>query len=134
MTISDTNRTNRYTQAALALLSNSSIENAAFVTNITTRTMQRYLNDPEFIAILHDMQQQVISQASVRLSAAAGMAVETLQNIMCDDTAPFGIRSRCADILLQNVLRYAELVTLGNRVKNLEQAKRVSANAKENLN
>lgn len=131
MTISDTNRSNRYNQAALALLSNSSIENAAFVTGVTTRTLQRYLIDPAFQAILHDMQQQVISQASMRLSAAAGMAVETLQNIMCDDDAPYGVRSRCADLILQSCLRYAELVSLGNRVKTLERNAKLKQDARD---
>jgi len=131
MTISDETRHSRHTQYAMALLNNSSIENAAFQVGVTTRTLQRYMIDPEFLAILHDLQAQVIAQASVRLSAAAGMAVETLQNIMCNDDAPYGIRSRCADILLQNVLRYAEIVSLGNRVKTLERNAKLKQDARD---
>lgn len=118
----------RYSQAAMAILNTRNLEDAAFLCNISTRTLTRYLADPEFQAMLADLQQQTIEASAMSLAGASGKAVAALVDILADKDTPFGIRARVSEIILNQSLRWAEQVSLANRVKQLELTKAARGN------
>lgn len=129
MTISDSTRHARYTRCAVSLLQYSSLEDVAFICGISVRTLQRYMTDPQFQAILHSVQQEAISSAARQLAGIAADAVKVLHEIMNDASYPPGVRSRCADIALQQTGKYFEYHTLANRIQTLERNAKLKQDA-----
>lgn len=123
MTKEDILRNRRYYRAAVSLLMNKTIYDAAEELHISARTMQRWMSDPGFQSILHDTQTEFLAQSARRLAGACGDAIDTLLEVCNDLSLPPGVRCRAADLVLSNALRLSEIVSLGNRVKQLERAK-----------
>jgi transposase-like protein len=104
--------------AIAALLSTSTIKDAAEACGLTTVTLWRWFQLPEFAAAWRAARRQVVENAITQLQTAASEAVETLKrNLTCRNEA---VEVRAASIILEQAVKGVELVDLQERVERLE--------------
>ena len=108
--------------AILALLTARSVEEAARTTQIPTRTLYRWLQEPAVDAAYRKARRTAFAQATARLQQATGAAVSTLLKIMVDTNAPPSTRIRAADSVLDHATKAIEIEDVEVRVAALEQA------------
>ena len=105
-------------KALTALLSNSSIRDAAKACRLSEETLYRFLRDPAFLKEYRDAGRQAVENAIRKLQIATNAAVETLErNLHCENPA---VESRTAQIILENAIKGVELLDILERVEALE--------------
>lgn len=95
-----TNKARQYDRGVIALMSCSTVEEAAAQVGVTRSTMFNWLNDPDFLAKLDEARRMALGQAMIVLSAAAGSAVQTLIDIAKDAQQAGSTRVSAATTLL----------------------------------
>jgi hypothetical protein len=104
--------------AIAALLSTSSIKDAAKACGVSDASLWRWLQLPDFAAAYRLARRQVVERAVSELQAACGEAVETLKrNLHCEQAA---VEIRAAQIILEQAIKGVELIDLQERVERLE--------------
>jgi hypothetical protein len=112
--------------AIAALLSQPSVEQAARVAGVGTRTLVRWLQVPEFKAAYHKARREAFGQATARLQQASGAAVSTILKIMLDQNAPVASRLRAAESVVDHAAKAIEIEEIEARVSELERAAEVA--------
>ena len=112
----------RQEEAIAALLSQRSIEDAARVAGIGTRTLLRWLKLPEFDAAYRDARRKAFGQAVARLQQGTSAAATTLLKVMIDASTPASVRVRAADSVFNHAAKAIEIEDIEARVAMLEQA------------
>jgi len=104
--------------AIAALLSTSSIKDAAKACGVSDASLWRWLQLPDFQAAYRAARRQVVERAVSELQGACGEAVETLKrNLTCEQAA---VEIRAAQIILEQAVKGVELIDLQERVERLE--------------
>jgi hypothetical protein len=111
-------------QYIVALLENPTLEKAAAAAGVSSVTLSRAMQQPEFMEAYREARREAFSQSVARLQHASNAAVGTLLRVMTDRGAPASSRVRAAEVVLQNALRGMELEDIEARVSKLEQATR----------
>ena len=109
-------------EAVAALLSQRNVEEAARVAGIATKTLLRWLKEPEFDAAYRTARRAAYSQSIARLQQASSAAVSTLLKVMVDTNAPAASRVRAADCVLDHASKAIEIEDIEVRVSELERA------------
>ncbi len=109
-------------EAIAALLTHRSVEEAAKAAGIGTRTLLRWLQNPEFQTAYREARRAAFGQSIARLQQASTAAVSTLMKIMVDSNAPASVRVRAADSVLDHAKHAIEIEDVEVRVRALEQA------------
>jgi phage terminase small subunit len=104
-----------------ALLAAPTVREAAKVAGICETTSHRYLADPRVRAALAERQDGVLGQVSRRLASEMNGALDVLAEVMHDAEAPPSARVSAARAVLDSGLKLAELVTLAERVADIER-------------
>ncbi len=107
--------------ALLALLSNSSIRDAAKASHVSEATLYRYLREPEFLARFRSARRDVVEHAVSRLQSDASHMAGVLRKIADDEEAPASARVAAARTVIEQSIKAVELVDLAERVEALEQ-------------
>jgi hypothetical protein len=107
--------------AVAGLLSQRSIDEAARVAGISSRTLLRWLQMPEFQAAYRQACRAAYSQSAARSQQASGPAVATLLKIMVDPNAPASSRVRAAHYVLNHATKAIEIEDLEERIQRLEE-------------
>jgi phage terminase small subunit len=105
-----------------ALLTCSTVTEAAKKAGLVRGTLHRYLSDPTFKAELHARQDQVIDAATAALSHLAGAAIATLRAILDDEDASASVRVRASLGVLAHVRQLSEFADITERITALERA------------
>jgi len=105
-----------------ALLSQRSIDDAARVAGIGTRTLLRWLKLPEFDAAYREARHKAFSQSIARLQQGSTAAATTLLKVMLDPATPPSTRVRAAESILTHSAKAIEIEDIEARVATLEQA------------
>ena len=114
--------TPRQKKAIVALLSSSSVYQAAESAKIGARTIYRWLIiDENFVNELHLAQTDAIDQAVRRLVGELDANIETMQNIRDDLSNHPGVRLRAAQSLETALLRWWEVRDIEERITRLEE-------------
>jgi len=108
--------------AIAALLSQRTVEDAARVAGIGTRTLFRWLELSEFREAYLQARRQAFGQATARLQQATGAAVSVLLSLMLDGKAPAASRVRAAHSVLDMAAKALELDDIEMRLRQLEEA------------
>ena len=119
----------RQDQAILALLEHPTLERAATALNISSVTLWRWMQSPEFQAAYREARRQSFSQSIGRLQHAAVAAVTTLLKVMVDAHTPAATRVRAADSVLDHAAKAIELEDIEARVAELERAAEANKDA-----
>lgn len=106
-------------RAIPAILASRTIQEAAEKIGLSERTVRRYLADPTFRAALGQAENQAIHEAARRLIQGGADALDVLETLMKSAESE-SVQRLAASDWLNNVLRWAELVTVAARVSELE--------------
>lgn len=106
--------------AITALLSSPSIEGAAEAAGVGTRTLFRWLRDPDFLAEYREARRHSVTAAIARMQQVCAAAVTTLEAVMSDPEAPASSRVQAARTVLDMALRACEYEDLEARISALE--------------
>ena len=107
-------------KALFSLISGSTQSEAASVAGCSLRTMQRWAKLPAFRQALSSSVDVTMSITVSRLSSLSDLAIDTLQSVMQKESSTPAHKIRCANSVLNHVLRLAELSTVLNRIDELE--------------
>jgi hypothetical protein len=108
-------------EAIVALLTQRNVEDAARAVDISTKTLLRWLQVPEFKIAYRKARGDTYSQGIARLQHASGAAVSTILKIMVDPTAPAASRVRAADSVLDHAAKGIEEEDIEVRLSELER-------------
>ncbi|MCH7792525.1 MAG: hypothetical protein IID31_09635 [Planctomycetes bacterium] len=111
-------------RAVAALLTEHSVERAAASAKVGTRTIYRWLDEPDFAAAYRRARRKAFGQAIALTQRYAPLAVNTLAKVMMDESAPHNAQVRAAATMLKFARDGIELDDLAARVEALEEAAR----------
>ncbi|MEP6961421.1 MAG: hypothetical protein ABI995_05050 [Acidobacteriota bacterium] len=120
--IDNSKRNRRQDEIIVALLENPTLEKAAAAAGISSVTLWRSMQEPEFQEAYRQARRNAFSQSIARLQHASNAAVGTLLRVMTDREAPAASRVRAADVVLQAALRGMETEDIEARVTDLERS------------
>jgi hypothetical protein len=109
-------------EAVAALLSQRNLEEAAHAVGISTRTLLRWMKEPEFQTAYREARRSAYSQAVARLQQGATAAATTLLKVMLDQGTPASVRVRAAECVMDHSSRAIEIEDVEARVAELERA------------
>jgi transposase-like protein len=107
-------------KAIMALLTASSIAQAADEVGVTPKTLFKWLADPTFDAAYKAAKREAVGQAIARLQQLSGAAVMVLAQIMVDKGKPASSRVAAASKILDTALKVVELEEIEARLSALE--------------
>jgi len=107
-------------EAIIALLTTRSVEEAARAVNIATKTLLRWMKEPEFDASYRAAKRTAFGQSIARLHHLSSAAVSTLGKVMLDPATPPATRVRAADSILDHTTKAIEIEDIEARVAALE--------------
>jgi hypothetical protein len=108
-------------EAIVALLTHRNVEDAAGAVGISTKTLLRWMNEPDFDASYRKARRAAYSQSIARLQQASSAAVSTLLKTMVDPNTPPSTKVRAADSVLSHSAKAIELEDVEVRVSKLER-------------
>ena len=108
--------------AIAALLSQRNVDEAARTAGIGTRTLLRWMKEPEFQTAYREARRAAFGQSVARLQQASSAAVSTLLKVMVDANAPASTRVRAADSVLDHAAKAIEIEDIEFRVTELERS------------
>ena len=112
----------RQLRAIEALLMSASVEDAARRSGLSARTVHRYLSSAEFAEAFRERLRTRVDVASARLQSATGDAVECLIEVMNDQSASHGVRTKAAVSVIELSWRWLEANEFEDRLSALEQS------------
>ena len=109
-------------QALAALLSHRNVEESAKAAGISSATLKRWLQLPEFKAAYLQARVEVVSQTNARIQINSGATAAVLFKIMADPATPASVRARIALGLLEQANKSLLAEDLEVRVVAIELA------------
>ena len=108
-------------EAIAALLRCRTLEDAAEETAISSKTLRRWLEDPDFFQQYHEARISAYGHAMATMQSASERAASTILDILNDSRVPTASRLRAASIILEYSKSASESDDLKLRVANLEK-------------
>ena len=112
--------------AIAALLSQRNVDEAARSAGIGTRTLLRWMKDPEFDAAFRAARRAAFGQTTARLQEGSSAAATILMKLMLDANTPASTRVRAAEIIVSHAAKAIEIEDIEARVSELERAAEAS--------
>ena len=112
--------------AIAALLSQRNVDEAARSAGIGTRTLLRWMKDPEFDAAFRAARRAAFGQTTARLQQGSSAAATILMKLMLDANTPASTRVRAAEIIVNHAAKAIEIEDIEARVSALERAAEAS--------
>lgn len=109
-------------RAIAALLIYPTREEAAKAAGLSSKTVRRYWDDPEFVSAYKKAFSELVEGATRQAQRNLEPAVNTLQEIMRDNEQNGQIRVSAARSLLEYSLRLSERVDILERLDELEKS------------
>jgi hypothetical protein len=103
-----------------ALMKTPSIEEAALVSKVGTRTLYRWLKEPVFKSAFLESRRELMGVTIAKVQQATGEAIQTLKAVMADSAEPASARVTAARTVLELALRGLETLDLEARISALE--------------
>lgn len=108
-------------KALAALFETGDVSQATAAAGVNRSTFYRWANDdPLFKQAMAEAEAKALAFLSGRLVSLAGKATTVIEQVLDSPTATTPQRLRAADIVLSNLLRIRELVTLEERLQAIE--------------
>ena len=108
----------------MALLTQPTVAAAAMSSGVGESTIYKWLGEVAFRAALAQAEGEAVAAAGRRLAVLAETALDTVADVMADPTTPAPTRVRAAEVVLNNLLRYREIVQFEIRLTDLEREMR----------
>lgn len=111
----------------VAMLTTSTIQQAAKKANVGEATIRRWLQRPDFASAYQETRRRTFESALSRLQVLSGSAVDTLRrNLNCGRAA---VEVRAAGIVLEHACDAAMVLDLSERLYAVEARLKISADA-----
>ena len=107
-----------------SLLSYGSIRRAAKCIECSETTIRKRLQDEVFRKQYETAKAEILSEACNTISANLSRAIDTLSEVLDDNTNPATVRISAADSILRHGLRYIEAANILTRIDALEALQR----------
>jgi hypothetical protein len=107
--------------AIVALLTARTVEGAARGVGVSTKTLLRWMKEPEFEAPYREARRAAFGQSVARLQQASSAAVSTLLKVMVDPATPPATKVRAADSVLDHSAKAIEIEDIDARLTELER-------------
>jgi hypothetical protein len=107
-------------KVAIRLASGWTMRAAATEAGITYRTVHRWRQEPEFLALIERHRGVLIDRTLNKLAGAASKAVKTLQSCL-DSSESDSIRVRSALGILDQLIRIRDVTELERRMAEIER-------------
>jgi len=98
----------------------NSLQETALQNDVSIRTVQRRWADPEFCRQVQSLREKMVNRAAGGLCASAAGAVECLAGLLTNESA--SVRLGASRAILEQTIRYRELVHTEERLQHLESA------------
>jgi len=108
--------------AIVALLTTRTVEEAARAVGVSTKTLLRWMKEPEFDTAYRAAKRAAFGQSIARLHQLTSAAVTTLGKVMLEPGTPPATRVRAADSILNHTTKAIEIEEIEARVAALEVA------------
>jgi hypothetical protein len=108
-------------EAIVALLTHRTVEEAARTVNVATKTLLRWMKEPEFDAAYRAAKRAAFAQSIARLHHLTSAAVSTLGKVMLDPATPASTKVRSADSILNHTIKAIETEDIEARLAELER-------------
>jgi hypothetical protein len=122
MTRSGTKFGRKMEEAIAALLTQRNVDEAAKAAGISTRTILRWMKEPEFQKAYRQARRLAYSQAVAKLQQASTAAATTLIKIAIDPAMPASVRVRASECIMNQSSKAIEIEDIEARVTELETA------------
>lgn len=110
-------------EAIAALLTQRNMDEAAKAAGIGTRTLLRWMKEPEFDTAYREARRKAFDQSIARLQQGTSAAATTLLKLLIDAGTPASVRARVADSIFNHAAKAIEIEDIEARVAALERAK-----------
>ena len=107
--------------AIVALLTARTVEEAARGVGVSTKTLLRWMKEPEFEAPYREARRAAFGQSVARLQQASSAAVSTLLKVMVDPATPPATKVRAADSVLDHSAKAIEIEDIDARLTEFER-------------
>ena len=114
-------RSRKQEEAIAALLSHSSIPDAAKAIDIGEKTLWRWLKEDDFQGAYMRARMEVVRHAVVQVQTCMNEAVETLRGVMTNVDGPASARVAAARTMLDMGFKAVEIEDLNERLRRLEE-------------
>ena len=112
--------------AIAALLTARNVEEAAKSVGVATKTLLRWMKEPEFQKAYREARRTAYSHAVAKLQQGATAAATTLLKVMVDPSTPSSVRIRAAECIMNHSSKAIEIEDVEARVAELERAAEAS--------
>jgi DeoR/GlpR family transcriptional regulator of sugar metabolism len=112
----------RQRKAIPALLSSHTLENAAELIGVSTKTIRRYLENPTFKSVLFQAEGEAINAATRRLINLQNKSIDLIASLMDNPATSHNVKLRAAQTVLDFSIKLRELRNLEERIAALENA------------
>ena len=116
--------------AIVALLTHRTLEEAARALGVATKTLLRWMKEPEFDAAYRAAKRAAFGQSIARLHHLASAAVSTLGKVILDSATPPATKVRAADSILNHTIKAIETEDIDARLRELEAATEANKDGK----
>ena len=106
--------------AIAALLTQRNVEEAAKAAGIGTRTLLRWMKQPEFDTAYREARRKAFGQSIARLQQGTSAAATTLLKLLIEPGTPASVRARVADSIFNHAAKAIEIEDIEARVAALE--------------
>jgi len=106
--------------AITALLSHSTVEQAADVAGLSPSTLYRWLKTEDFLESFRQARQETVKLAMVKLQQSTSSMVDVLVGIAKDESKPSGTRVNAAKTVLEASIKVVEMEEIIERLKKIE--------------
>jgi phage terminase small subunit len=120
--VADKRLTSKQEKALIALLSTNTTAAAAEQAGVSSKTIERWLRDEDFVREYRVVRSQVMETAVARIQHAATEAVEALRRNLVPPASP-SVQIRAAVSILEFSLKGVEFYDLVQRVDELYRAR-----------
>lgn len=107
--------------AALALVTEPTIKDAADHVKVSESTLLRWMKREDFQAVHLEMKHKAVGQAIALMQKSTTKAVETLISVLDDEDTPATVRVAAARIFIDRALKSVELENIQTRLDELER-------------
>ncbi len=111
----------KHIQAIAAILTTSSLTEAADKVGLTERTLYKWMTEIEFRTALYAEEDRIIDQAVRHLLTLSERALSTFDDILTKEGVNDNTKLRAAALVMENLLRLRELQTIDARLRELEE-------------
>jgi hypothetical protein len=109
-------------EAIANLLTQRNLEEAAKATGVGTRTLIRWMKEPEFQSAYREARRTAFGQAIARLQQGTSAAATTLLKVLIDANTPASVKVRAAEAIFSHAAKAIEIEDIEARVAELERA------------